>query len=177
MSPPGRPRGEFRSAQHEGTPVTPLFKKLNLRQPVQILVLNAPDSFEPELVALKVTATPAPLRNPDDAPRVGFGIAFVATQQTLEAACRALLHLHGPDPVLWIAYPKQSSKRLRCEFNRDSGWPVLAAAGFEPVRMVAIDDDWSALRFRRVEHIKQLTRDPQRALTARGKARTARMLS
>ena len=39
--------------------------------------------------------------------------------------------------------------------NCDSGWPVLGAAGFEPVRMVAIDADWSALRFRRVEHIKR----------------------
>ncbi len=35
---------------------------------------------------------------------------------------------------------------------------TLGAAGFEPVRMVAIDEDWSALRFRRVEHIKKMTR-------------------
>ncbi len=157
--------------------MTPLFKKLNLRSAAQILVLNAPSSFEAELTTLRATATPAPLRQADEAPRVGFGIAFVATQQALDEACRALLQMQGPDPLLWIAYPKQSSKRLRCEFNRDSGWSVLAAAGFEPVRMVAIDDDWSALRFRSVEHIKQLTREPQRALTARGKARTARTLS
>ena len=35
---------------------------------------------------------------------------------------------------------------------------VLGDAGFEPVRMVAIDEDFSAVRFRRVEFIKTLTR-------------------
>jgi len=54
----------------------------------------------------------------------------------------------------WFAYPKGTSKRFRCEFNRDSGWHVLRSAGFDSVRMVAIDEDWSALRFRRRELIK-----------------------
>jgi hypothetical protein len=56
--------------------------------------------------------------------------------------------------VIWFAYPKGSSKRYSCEFNRDSGWNVIRAAGFESVRMVAIDEDWSALRFRRLEYVK-----------------------
>ena len=34
----------------------------------------------------------------------------------------------------------------------------MGEAGFEPVRMVAIDEDWSALRFRRAEFIKNMTR-------------------
>jgi hypothetical protein len=38
----------------------------------------------------------------------------------------------------------------------------------------AIDEDWSALRFRRVEHIKTLKRDPSRAATEQGKARVAK---
>jgi hypothetical protein len=37
--------------------------------------------------------------------------------------------------------------------NRDTGWEALQAAGFDTVRLVAIDADWSALRFRRKEHI------------------------
>ena len=39
--------------------------------------------------------------------------------------------------------------------------------GFEPVRQVAIDEDWSALRFRRAEHIKTMTRSF--AMTTTGK--------
>jgi len=37
--------------------------------------------------------------------------------------------------------------------------------------MVAIDEDWSALRFRRVEHIKTMTRAKESRMTAQGKAR------
>jgi hypothetical protein len=40
---------------------------------------------------------------------------------------------------------------------------------FEPVRMVAIDADWSALRFRRVEHIKSMTRSSKGAISSAGK--------
>ena len=47
-------------------------------------------------------------------------------------------------------------------------------AGFEPVRMVAIDDDWTAMRVRRVEFIKNLTRPESFALSKEGKKRTAR---
>jgi len=57
------------------------------------------------------------------------------------------------DPLLWFAYPKGSSKKYRCAFNRDTGWDVLKSLGFDTVRAVAIDEDWSALRFRRVECI------------------------
>jgi hypothetical protein len=32
--------------------------------------------------------------------------------------------------------------------NRDSLWPILAEHGLRPVSQVAIDDVWSALRFR-----------------------------
>jgi hypothetical protein len=39
--------------------------------------------------------------------------------------------------------------------ERAGGWEVLRQAEFDSVRQVAIDDDWSALRFRRVEFIKQ----------------------
>ena len=42
-------------------------------------------------------------------------------------------------------------------------------AGFEPVRMVAIDDDWTAMRVRRVEFITNLTRPESFALSKEGK--------
>jgi len=50
----------------------------------------------------------------------------------------------------------------------------LGDAGFEPVRLVAIDDDWTALRVRRVEFIKNLTRPESFAHSKEGKKRTAR---
>ena len=73
--------------------------------------------------------------------------------------------------MVWFAYPKGTSKRYRSEINRDTGWQALGRAGFEPVRAVAIDEDWSALRFRRVEFIKTMTRANEHRMTAQGKAR------
>ncbi|HEU4949162.1 MAG TPA: hypothetical protein VFT11_00225, partial [Candidatus Deferrimicrobiaceae bacterium] len=56
----------------------------------------------------------------------------------------------------------------------DRGWVVVGAGGFEGVRMVAIDEDWSALRMRRVEHIARLARAPSRAVSEAGRARATR---
>ena len=53
------------------------------------------------------------------------------------------------EAVVRFADPEGTSKRSACEFNRDRGWDAPSAAGFRPVRQVAIDKDWSALRFRR----------------------------
>jgi hypothetical protein len=140
--------------------VSPLFKKLNLGAHTVIHVLNAPESFAPELAALQGVTVK---RSVSGTSR--FAMAFVITQSELEAASSKLAKACEGDAILWMVYPKGTSKKYRCEFNRDSGWPVLGAAGFEPVRMVAIDADWSALRFRRVEHIKTLTRSPSHRIS------------
>jgi hypothetical protein len=150
--------------------MTPLFNKLNLGTHRDILVVNAPDSFAPELAALTdVTIR----RDPKRASAVPFALVFVTTFAEIESAARWLPKAVG-DAVIWLAYPKGTSKRYRCEFNRDSGWAAVGAAGFEGVRLVAIDEDWSALRFRRTEYIKSLTRAPARAASPAGKARVKR---
>jgi hypothetical protein len=68
----------------------------------------------------------------------------------------------------------RSTYASHCDFNRDTGWASLGAAGFEGVRMVAIDEDWSALRFRRVEFIRAMTRYKKRAMTKQGKQKVTR---
>jgi hypothetical protein len=149
--------------------MTVLFNKLNLSTQNVIHVLHAPASFEAELTL--VTCQISRQLEPQSSPQ--FVLAFVQNQQALDALSQALVAQMQGDNILWFAYPKASSKRYRCDFNRDSGWTILANAGYEPVRMVAIDMDWSALRFRKVEFIKSLKRDPSRALSAAGKQRAA----
>jgi hypothetical protein len=131
--------------------MTSLFDKMNLKDQSEIVVLNAPASFEPELAALKNVGI---VRDAGKAKKIQFGLAFAVTQAELDKASQAFAKKAEGDAVLWFAYPKGSSKRYQCEFNRDSGWDVIRAAGFDSVRMVAVDEDWSALRFRRVEFIK-----------------------
>jgi len=47
-------------------------------------------------------------------------------------------------PVVWVLYPKAN----RADVNRDSLWRLIAPYGLRPVTNVAVDDTWSALRFR-----------------------------
>lgn len=152
--------------------MTELFRKLNLESESEIVILNPPPSFEAELARLNDVSV---VRQVSKVRTIEFALAFAITQAQLDKVSTALTKRAPGDVTLWIAYPKQSSKRYQCEFNRDTGWSVLGQAGFEPVRSVAIDEDWTALRFRRVEQIKTLTRDASRTLSAAGKARARQL--
>ena len=76
----------------------------------------------------------------------GATVAVVFAGSAAEA--RAALAVHGPDlatpAAFWVAYPKGG----RADINRDSLWPILAEQGFRPIGQVALDETWSALRFR-----------------------------
>lgn len=127
-----------------------VFSKLNLKDQTEILVMNAPASFEAELAKLgevKVRRDPNKLRS------LAFALAFVTRQAEVDAASSTLPNKLQGDAILWFAYPKGTSKKYKCDFNRDTGWNAMRAAGFDTVRIVAIDDDWCALRFRRNEFI------------------------
>ena len=145
-----------------------VFRKLNLKDQNDIVVLDAPASFEPEIAALEGVAV---RRSMDAVEQVQFALAFVTLQEQINQAAAQIAQKMDGDAVLWFAYPKGSSKRYTCDFNRDTGWDALGAAGFEPVRQVAIDEDWSALRFRRVEYIKKLTRSSLGAISEAGQQR------
>jgi hypothetical protein len=144
------------------------FEKLNLGELSRIVVLNAPESFEPELATLHGVTVLRSLQDADDS---RFSIAFVTKQQEVDKLASAIAKKIKGDAVVWFAYPKKTSKKYKSDINRDSGWQALGKAGFEPVRMVAIDEDWSASRFRRVEFIKTMTRAKEFRMTAIGKAR------
>ncbi len=148
--------------------MTPLFRKLNLTTQSVIHVLDAPPSFASELAALTDVEVK---RDLEGASR--FIMAFAITQAAVDAASRRIVRCADGDAIVWMVYPKGTSRRYRCEFNRDTGWAVLGEAGFEAVRQVAIDEDWSALRFRRVEFIKSITRHPAGAISNAGRARAS----
>ncbi len=128
-----------------------VFEKLNLKQQREILVVNAPSSFEAELAALQGVVV---RRDPAETKAVHFALAFATRQSEVDALSRVLAHKAEGDALLWFAYPKGTSRRYKCDFNRDTGWQVIRGAGFDTVRQVAIDEDWSALRFRRMAFIK-----------------------
>jgi hypothetical protein len=146
--------------------MNPIWKKLQYKDQDYVSVLNAPASAEQIF------------REPPKGTQVSFGpamrlstpflVAFATTKSELAQYAKLAKRL-GPSGVVWVAYPKKSSKEFACEFDRDNGWSDWGAAGFEPVRQIALDGDWTALRFKQVEQIKTLTR--KSAISADGKTR------
>ena len=139
------------------SPMPTIFDKLNLPKSTpgkthrEILVLDAPKSFVPELASLREVTVHRTLRA--GAP-IHFVLAFVTRKAEVDTLSPRIAALAHGDAIVWFAYPKGTSKKYQCDFNRDNGWDVLKSLGFDTVRAVAIDEDWSALRFRRTDFIK-----------------------
>lgn len=91
-----------------------------------------------------VTAGTSPADGPDDADVV---VAFARTRAELETVAIPAVAAALADRLAWIAYPKAG--QLGSDLNRDILARSLTGRGVRPVRQVAIDDVWSALRFRR----------------------------
>jgi hypothetical protein len=147
-----------------------VFRKLNYKNHKQVFVLNAPSLFDANISSITDTATISRIAGVNEP--IEFAIGFATKQGEVNEIVNAVAPRLKGDAVFWMAYPKGSSKNYTCEFNRDTGWEILGKFNLEGVRMVAIDDDWSALRFRKINFIKTLTRSEKLALSAEGKTRS-----
>lgn len=146
------------------------FEKLNLKpHHTEILILNSPASFESELSRLSNVTIHRDLAASRE---VAFSLAFLTTTSELHTLAKSIAKKAPGDPILWFSYPKKSSKNYKFDIDHSAAWKLLGELGFECVRGIAIDDDWTADRFRRVENIKKMTRDRRGALTALGRSRT-----
>src|SRR5690606_22495423 len=79
----------------------------------------------------------------------GVGDATVALVFAPDAeTLTTVLEAHGASlpqvATTWVLYPKGNATDL----HRDTLWPYLTPYGLRPVGQVAVDDAWSALRFR-----------------------------
>jgi hypothetical protein len=128
----------------------PIFSKLNLTTQKKILVLDAPVSFQEELAHLSDVEIANELKAVSS---TQFVLIFVTQKIQVDQISPLIAKKMPGDVIVWFAYPKGTSKKYQCDFNRDNGWDVIKGLGFDTVRQVAIDADWSALRFRRNEFI------------------------
>lgn len=129
-----------------------LLEKLNYKNQPRIAVINpdnCPDLVkEPELKDVKID-TEIDQRYPYQ-----FMILFVKNKSDVKRLAPLALHNLIDDGVLWFCYPKKTAKKYASDIDRDHGWNVLHDHGFYGIRMVSVDDNWSALRFRHKKYIK-----------------------
>jgi len=84
-----------------------VFDKLNLKQQKQILVLNSPASFEPELKTLRGVSVQRDLKNTGE---IEFSLAFVTKQTEVNSLGKAIAKKAEGDAIIWFAYPKEVRK-------------------------------------------------------------------
>jgi hypothetical protein len=144
----------------------PIIKKLNVKsQDKPVLIINSPNEYKEVLESFEADVHLQPKE--DSYP---FVQVFGTSNEQLKDDAKKGASVVEDDGLLWLCYPKKSSKTYKgSDCSRESVAALLGDEGFEPVRQVAIDDDWSALRFRKPEHIKSMVR--KSAVTKEGRKR------
>jgi hypothetical protein len=126
---------------------SPLTKKLRIGPGDRVLLVAPPDGFVTMLGELpegvQVTeATATPEQGAFDVVRT-----FVRKKADIDCLAPIAFNAAKPGGIVWFTYPKLASK-VKTDINRDAGWDAVSAAGWRGVTQIAVDETWSALRFR-----------------------------
>jgi hypothetical protein len=122
-----------------------LLRKLQVKPGSRMTLIGAPAEVEAALQeALALTE-----------PGQGCDAALAYCSSPADVAAFAPQALTGlkEDGVLWLAYRKGAAAK-QSGLSRDIGWAALNDLGYRPVRSIAIDEDWTGLRFREARRVK-----------------------
>jgi hypothetical protein len=120
-----------------------LQKKLQLKDGHKVALVHLPEDVKPLFGDLPCTLTELESNRLEDA---DFDVIlfFVQLKSDLIEVLTVINHQQS-EPIYWIAYPKKSGQ-LHSELDRDTMWPFFTEANYDPVRMISINENWSALR-------------------------------
>jgi hypothetical protein len=120
-----------------------LMKKLQLKAGGRLLVVGAPAKFKAVL---------DPIAAPAGEPCEG-ALVFCEGASDVDAWAAKAIAAAPEDGLLWFAYRKGEAG-MAAGIGRDIGWEVLTRLGYRGVRMVSLDDEWSAKRCRETAKVK-----------------------
>jgi len=122
----------------------PLTQKLQIKSG-KLIVINAPKGYA-DLLELELKHLAISTRAAGTAEAVLLFVNSLAETEKLTPKAGKLVK---PGGMLWLAYPKGSSK-VKTDVNRDILWKAVLPLGWQPIRQIALDEVWSALRFKPV---------------------------
>ena len=129
--------------------MTSIVKKLGLKAGMRALVLGAPSGYLDSLAPL-----PDGVAVSESLGSAHEFVQFFATKKSeITKSAKKLLQSAAPGALVWITYPKKTS-RVDSDLSREGVWPAMEGTGWRPVSQIAIDDVWSALRFRPIHDVK-----------------------
>jgi hypothetical protein len=111
-----------------------LAKKLQLPSGTATFLINVPKGLKLDIEIAKKSDPKGAL------------LLFANDSKSLEDLARPAIEAAKADRLSWIAYPKAG--QLKTDLNRDRLVELMKPYGIEGVRLVSIDEIWSAMRFR-----------------------------
>ena len=121
----------------------PLLKKMKLKPGQRAAIINAPSGYVETLQPLPEEVELAE----DLAGTFDWVQLFVKTQAELEQVIAHVRAALKPASMLWITFPKGTSK-IQTDLTRDKGWDALQAIDLKWINLISVDDTWSAFSLR-----------------------------
>ena len=121
---------------------TPLVKKLGLKPGMRTYILDQPHLKAP----YKVPAGVKRVRRATRSDPIEFIHVFCKQRDELEKMVALLSLFLAPAEMLWVSWPKGASK-LPTELSENAVRESGLKAGLVDVKVCAIDDVWSGLKF------------------------------
>jgi len=118
-----------------------LVAKLGIKPDARIAILHAPRGYERTLGKL-----PPVRRGTSAAGPLDFVQFFTTEKRELERRFAALARALAPAGMLWISWPKRASG-VATDLTEDVIRTIGVAHGLVDVKVAAVDDVWSGLKF------------------------------
>jgi hypothetical protein len=128
-----------------------LLEKLQLNGEKNLLLQGLPLSIEKQFIKLSFSKNVTPLLK---SKKIDFALIFAFSQKQLKEILKEVVPALHPEAKFWIAYPKATSK-IASDLCRDCSWDFISEHGYETVRLIAVDNLWSAARFKKPEDISK----------------------
>ena len=124
-----------------------LLEKLQLGDEKNLLLQGLPLAIEKQFIKLSFSKNVTPLLR---IRKIDFALVFAFSQKQLREILKEVIPALHSEAKFWVAYPKASSK-ITSDLSRDASWNFIGEHGYETVRLIAVDNLWSAARFKKPE--------------------------
>ncbi len=121
---------------------TPLPKKLGIKERFRTFFVNLPSDVEAELRSTLAACEIVP----EATGPLDFAMIFTRSKAELKAKFRQSSKLLAPAGMLWVSWPKKSSG-LVADLNENVVREIGLAAGLVDVKVCAVTEIWSGLKF------------------------------
>ena len=121
---------------------TPLPNKLGIKAQFRIAFVDLPAQVKTELADSISTCTVVR----DGRGRLDFAMLFVSTQAELKKSFPRFAGRLTPAGMLWVSWPKKTSGVVT-DINENDVRRIGLEAGLVDVKVCAVDDVWSGLKF------------------------------